>query len=190
MVGDHCHKCRSIKVHPGGHLVSLVLLCSCWLDPAVNVNDSIWFGTTRFKLANNGILKFLLRALGSHCQQSITSDLSIILGPYGEQPWPPLSCTQAHPTSPCQEQPDVNSFQNYKNHSKFKASCSTLPSGLSLMLMLKTLLLLKRVRVRGLSTPPCLLSRTKKHPFSPTARQIDGEKLHENGIRFSPKYLV
>ena len=111
MVGNHCHKCRSIKVHPGGHLVSLVLLCSCWLDPAVNVNDSIWYGTIKVKLVKNWILK-------SNCQPLINSDLSIILAPYGEQPWPPLSCIQAHQTSPCQEQPAKFWFQNDKISAK------------------------------------------------------------------------
>ena len=46
---------------------------------------------------------------------------------------------------------------------------ATLPSALSLMLMLKTLSLLKRVRVSGLSAPPWRLSRTRKQPFCPTA---------------------
>ena len=57
-------------------------------------------------------------AASSHCQPLINCDLSTILAPYGEQPLPPLSCTQAHQTSPCQEQPAKFRFQNDKISAK------------------------------------------------------------------------
>ena len=68
-MGNHCHNYRSFKVHPGGHSVSLVLLCSCWLDPAVNVNDSIWWRTRKCQIGQEADFQELFQHLmvSNHC---------------------------------------------------------------------------------------------------------------------------